>query len=127
VAYIILPLFAFANAGINFSNFTLHSFTNAIPLGIVLGLVLGKPVGITLFTFITQKLTKAKMTISWLDVLIIGFFAGIGFTMSLFIASLSFGNNLYWLDLSRLGILLASVIAALTASLLTIFYKKKLQ
>jgi NhaA family Na+:H+ antiporter len=67
------------------------------------------------------------MTISWLDVLIIGFFAGIGFTMSLFIASLSFGNNLYWLDLSRLGILLASVIAALTASLLTIFYKKKLQ
>ena len=127
VAYIILPLFAFANAGINFSNFTLHSFTNAIPLGIVLGLVLGKPIGITLFTFITQKLTKAKMAISWLDVLIIGFFAGIGFTMSLFIASLSFGNNIYWLDLSRLGILSASVIAALTASLLTIFYKKKLQ
>jgi NhaA family Na+:H+ antiporter len=124
IAFLVLPLFAFANAGIHFEGFTWKNLVHTIPMGIVFGLWLGKPVGVVLFTFITQKVTKAKLLISKLDLLIIGCFAGIGFTMSLFIGSLSFGSNTHLLNLARLGILLGSLLAIITASFFTAFHKR---
>ena len=124
VVYLVLPAFAFANAGIHFESFTWNNIIHSIPLGIVLGLWLGKPIGIVLFTFITQKLTRAKLMMSKLDLAIIGCFAGIGFTMSLFIGSLSFGSNDELLNLARLGILLGSLLSIISASFLTAFHKR---
>jgi NhaA family Na+:H+ antiporter len=124
VAFIVLPVFAFANAGIEFYRFSWNSFYHSIPLGIMFGLLIGKPLGVLSFTYITQKITRVKMLTSWLDIAIIGSFAGIGFTMSLFIASLAFGENAYVLDLCRLGILLGSILSIVLASFLIAFHKR---
>lgn len=124
IAFVVLPLFAFGNAGVEFYHFKWESFVHSVPLGIILGLLLGKPIGVTLFTFITQKITRANLMMSWLDVLIIGCFAGIGFTMSLFIASLAFGSDAYLLDLCRLGILVGSLCSVALASFFTAFHKR---
>lgn len=124
IAFVVLPLFAFANAGIHFEKFNWSNIIHTIPMGILFGLWFGKPIGVVLFTYLTKVVTKAKLALRLLDIIIIGFFAGIGFTMSLFIASLSFGDNDYLLNLARLGILLGSLFAIISASLLTAFHKR---
>lgn len=113
VAFAIVPLFAFANAGLSLDGLTMDAVFSALPFGIVLGLVLGKPVGITL----AAVLLRATGKVRWPDgmdlkaMIGMGLLCGIGFTMSLFIASLAYTGLLY--DEAVLGILVASLIASI--------------
>ena len=110
--YLILPLFALANAGVTLE-FT-ESLISPISLGIILGLVFGKPLGITLFSWIAVKSRLAELpaNISWLQVFCASWLAGVGFTMSLFIASAAFDSPLL-LSQAKLGILIASLVAGI--------------
>ena len=116
VAYFVLPLFAFANAGVSLQGLHWNSIIHPLSLAIIIGLLVGKPLGVFSFSWISEKLFKIKLTITWLQLLIVGLLAGIGFTMSLFIAVLSFNDNHELLNLSRLGILLGSL-AAMTVGI----------
>ena len=115
VAYGILPLFALANAGVSLSGVSLDTMLENVPLGIMLGLFVGKPVGIFVATWLSTRLKLASLpeTADLLDVLGVGILGGIGFTMSLFIGSLAFeqGGPDYE-TLVRLGILSGSLLSA---------------
>ena len=115
--YLILPLFAFANAGVTLE-FT-GSLISPISLGIILGLVFGKPLGITLFSWIAVKSRLADLpaNISWMQVFCASWLAGVGFTMALFIASAAFDNPLL-LSQAKLGILIASLLAGIAGFVL---------
>ncbi|RDU72412.1 Na+/H+ antiporter NhaA [Helicobacter aurati] len=119
-AYFIVPLFAFANAGVPIGG-TLDFHIDGIFYGVVLGLVLGKPIGIFTFTILSEKLKIAKRPngLTNIHILSAGFLAGIGFTMSMFVANLAYKSNLA-VDLAKISILTASCIAAIlgVASLL---------
>jgi Na+:H+ antiporter, NhaA family len=112
VSFAIMPLFAFANAGVSIS---LESFKDPITTAIVLGLVLGKPLGIVAFSWLAVRLGIATRPndMSWGILAASGLLAGIGFTMALFIADLAFEGSL--LHSAKLGILFASTISAATA------------
>lgn len=115
VNWLILPLFAFANAGIPLQGVTLSGLAGALPLGVMLGLFIGKPLGISLFCLSAIKLKLAQLPsgISFKLIMAVSVLCGIGFTMSIFIASLSFGDGPERLmTYSRLGILLGSLLAA---------------
>jgi NhaA family Na+:H+ antiporter len=107
-AFIVLPLFALANAGVAIE--AVDPF-NAITLGVIAGLAIGKPVGIFLFAWVAVALGIARKPgdIGWPHMLGAGVLAGIGFTMALFIANLAFEGVA--LESAKLGILLASLIA----------------
>ncbi|WP_372869662.1 Na+/H+ antiporter NhaA [Shewanella sp.] len=113
--FLILPVFAFANAGVPLGNVGLDSLTSPVPVGIALGLLLGKPIGVMVFSYIAVKLRLAELPqgIGWRQIAPVSVMCGIGFTMSMFIASLAFehGAEAYG-DLARLGILLGSLFAA---------------
>jgi Na+:H+ antiporter, NhaA family len=113
VAFFIMPLFALANAGVSIKGFG-GGIINKITIGIILGLLLGKAFGISLFSLLTVKfgigVLPAGSTIKQL--IGIGFLAGIGFTMSLFIAGLAFGNSEF-LDFAKVGIIAGSFVSAL--------------
>ena len=114
-SYLVLPLFAFANAGVAIGEQGLSILGHPVPLGIAAGLLIGKPIGVMLFCYIIIKLGIASMPrhVNWGQLLGVAFLCGIGFTMSLFIGSLAFGgmgNPLAGLD--RLGILTGSIISA---------------
>ena len=113
VAFGILPVFALANAGVPFTGMGLHSFSEPVSLGIILGLVLGKPLGIFTFLFLTIKLGLSPMPnrTSWPHLFAVSVLCGIGFTMSLFIGGLAFDSVAMQAEV-RLGVLTASVIAA---------------
>ncbi|MFC2053060.1 Na+/H+ antiporter NhaA [Chloroflexota bacterium] len=115
--YLILPLFAFANAGVTLE-FT-RSLISPISLGIILGLVFGKPIGITLFSWIAVKSRLADLpaNISWVQVFCASWLAGVGFTMALFIASAAFDSPLL-LSQAKLGILIASLLAGIVGFVL---------
>ncbi|KRB76232.1 hypothetical protein ASE01_14575 [Nocardioides sp. Root190] len=114
-AYLVLPVFALANAGVVLTGGALgEALTSTVALGIGAGLVLGKPIGIGLACLLAVRLGLARLPsgTSWAQVIGIGFVAGIGFTVSLFIAGLSFpGEEILTAD-AKVGILLASVVAA---------------
>ena len=114
VGLFILPLFAFFNSDINFQSLSLESFTSPISSGIMLGLLLGKPIGITLFTYLSIKMKICDLPdgIKMMDILGISFLCGIGFTMSLFINNLAF-TSAELVDASKLGIFVGSIIAAI--------------
>ena len=116
VNYLILPLFAFANSGIVFSDFSGEIFYDPIFIGIVLGLFFGKQLGITLMIFILVKLKIVKFfkNVSWMEFYGISIIAGVGFTMSLFIGGLAFD-----IDSSMTNKVAAAVI---TGSLLSIIF-----
>lgn len=119
VSYFILPLFAFANAGVPLADFSLASLQHPLILAIVSGLVVGKIVGICGFTVLTQKLFRFAPLFSNLQLLGLAALCGIGFTMSLFIAGLSFSDTQELLNYSRAGILLGSFVSmAIGASVL---------
>lgn len=114
VAYCIMPVFVLANAGVRFEgNFT-SMFTEPLGLGIVAGLVLGKPIGIFLFAYIATKAGLAKLPeqTMWSQLLSIGFLGGIGFTMSLFITGLAFAGAAQIAD-AKLAILAASLFSSM--------------
>jgi NhaA family Na+:H+ antiporter len=115
VNYFILPLFALANTAIPLTFDSGAGFLTPLSIGIILGLFLGKPVGIVLFSYLPKwmKLSGGAAGISLKHLVGLGFTAGIGFTMSIFISSLSFPEN-EMLNLSKLAIIAGSLIAAVT-------------
>ena len=124
-AFMIIPIFALANAGIELSGDTISdAATSNVTLGIMLGLVVGKPLGITLFTWVATRfgLTLPE-GVHWAQFIGMGFAAGIGFTVSIFVAGLAFETNGIT-DMAKIGILVASLVAAVTALLLLRYGKQ---
>ena len=122
-SFVILPLFALANAGIALSGESIaDASTSTVTLGVIAGLVVGKTLGVTAFTFAAVKsgICELPKGITWMMVTAVGMLAGIGFTVSLFITGLAFeGDALELLDTqARLGILLASLIASVLGLIL---------
>jgi len=124
VAYIVIPIFALANAGIpvDFSTFGQY-FSHPISLGVLAGLLIGKPLGIAGFTWITVKLGWAELPegLNMPHILGVGLLGGIGFTMSIFVADLGFVRLPNDLLMAKTGILLASAIAGLAGYFLLMF------
>lgn len=114
VSYFILPLFAFVNAGISFATVTIDHLFSSVTLGIMLGLVVGKTVGVFGFTWVIIKLGLAKLPIgaNWTLLFGVAILCGIGFTMSLFIGALSFPAGNEYVGIDRVGILLGSLLSA---------------
>lgn len=116
-SFIILPLFAFANAGVSFEGLDFTMLSSPLLLAIALGLIIGKPVGVFSFSYISVKLGLAKLPngVNFKQIFAVALLCGIGFTMSMFLASLAFeadaGETIN--TLSRLGILLGSTISAI--------------
>lgn len=123
-AFFIMPLFAFSNAGV-IIDFSTVNANLMIVLGVVFGLLIGKPIGIFTFTYLATKLKLVKKPddISWFDVVAVGFLGGIGFTMSIFITHLAFNDETI-IAAVKLGIFLASFIAAIIGVLLILSSKK---
>jgi len=116
VAFIVLPIFAFANAGISFSDVGIEQVLSPVPMGIILGLFIGKQIGVFGFCFVAIKLGFAKLpeNVNWTLLYGISLLCGVGFTMSLFIGSLAFeqsANSPLFQD--RLGIVVGSLISGL--------------
>ena len=113
--FVILPIFAFANAGVDLSGMSLGDLLSPVPVGIALGLLLGKPLGVLLFSFVAVKLKLAALPegMGWRHIAPVAVMCGIGFTMSMFISSLAFiGDGEVYGDLARLGILTGSIMSA---------------
>jgi NhaA family Na+:H+ antiporter len=126
-SFAIMPLFALANAGIEISAGTLgDAFTNRTTIGIVAGLVVGKLVGVTGFAWLATKLRIARLPqgVSWPHVMAVGAVAGIGFTVSLFIASLAFSDPDV-LEPAKLGVFAASVIAGVVGTVILRSIKRR--
>jgi len=116
VSYGILPLFAFANAGISFEGIRLASLWHPLPLGIAAGLFVGKQIGVFLFSYITVKLGYARLpeSVGWKAFYGVAVLCGIGFTMSLFIGSLAFDTETLGESIDqRIGILAGSFLSAI--------------
>lgn len=112
--FFILPLFALANAGVVLSGNFSEALTSLVSLGIIGGLVVGKQIGITFFSWLAVRGGIASLPdrVSWLQIYGVGWLGGIGFTMSLFVAGLAFGNSPL-LPVAKLGILISSLIAGI--------------
>tara|TARA_S200000501_G_scaffold91495_1_gene84854 strand:- start:9534 stop:10763 length:1230 start_codon:yes stop_codon:yes gene_type:complete len=117
--FIILPLFAFFNADISLDSMNFSSLSNPVPLGIMLGLLLGKPIGITFLTYISIKLKICTLpnNVNLYDILGVSFLCGIGFTMSLFINALAFpeGSQVIYFgqEFSKSGIFFGSILSGI--------------
>ena len=115
VGWLILPLFAFANAGVSLEGVTFAGLTSLLPMGVIAGLFIGKPVGITLFCWLALRLRLAKLPqgAAFKQIMAVGVLCGIGFTMSIFIATLAFGDvDTHMVAWAKLGILTGSILAA---------------
>jgi NhaA family Na+:H+ antiporter len=115
VAFAVVPLFALANAGVTLPTDLGAALRDPVLLGVVLGLVIGKPLGIVVATWLVvrARLTELPTGVSWRQIVGIGWLGGIGFTMSLFITGLAFTSN-DLADAAKLGILGGSLLAGLT-------------
>ena len=128
VTFAILPLFALTNAGVSLEREALGRLAEPMSLGIILGLVLGKPLGIWLFAWVSVKLRIAELPkgISLLHVASVGCLAGIGFTMSLFIATLAFDEEAL-VDAAKTAVLAGSLLATLIGSVLLLLTTRPVQ
>ena len=115
VAFLIMPLFAFANAGVSLEGLSISSLLDKVPLGIVLGLFVGKQLGVFVFSYISIKLKVAQMpsNTSWYNFYGVGVLTGIGFTMSLFVGNLAFAENMQYMDGVKIGVLTGSLLSTL--------------
>jgi NhaA family Na+:H+ antiporter len=113
VAFMIMPLFAFANAGVSLEGLTLSSMMMPVPLGIVLGLFVGKQLGVMLFSFFAVKFGIAQMpdNSNWFSLYGVSILTGIGFTMSLFVGNLAFIENTQYTDGVKIGVLAGSLLS----------------
>lgn len=130
VAFLVLPIFAFFNAGVSFRGIDLELLTNSIPLGISMGLLFGKQIGVFGFSWLAVKLGIAKLphgaTWGWLYG--IALLCGIGFTMSLFIGTLAFNEaNVHYAVLVRVGVLLGSFTAGILGYILLLLISRNRQ
>jgi len=115
VAFGIMPLFAFANAGVSLEGISFSSLLQPVPLGILLGLFIGKQLGVFLFSYVSIKLGFAQMpnNSNWINFYGVGILTGIGFTMSLFVGNLAFIENTQYMDGVKLGVLSGSLLSTL--------------
>ncbi len=121
VAYAILPLFAFANAGVSLKGMSVWSLLEPVPLGITAGLLLGKTVGVFGMSLLAVKSGLARLpeAANWKSMLGVSVLCGIGFTMSIFIAGLAFGDRAPWHAIaSVIGILAGTLACALLGYLI---------
>lgn len=128
VAYLIVPLFAFANAGVIINTELTNMVFEPISIGIILGLFAGKPLGIFLFSWIgvKMKLAQKPSEICWSQILGIGFLGGIGFTMSFFVSQLAFTDPEV-LSLAKFAVLIASLCSGITGFLILKLFCKNQQ
>jgi len=127
VAFGIMPLFAFANAGVSLEGLNLSSLMEKVPLGIVLGLFLGKQLGVFIFSYISIKLKIAQMpnNANWFNLYGVGILTGIGFTMSLFVGNLAFIENIEYMDGVKIGVLTGSLLSTIAGYFLILFSPNK--
>ena len=127
VAYFIMPLFAFANAGVSLEGLSFNSLLQPVPLGILLGLFVGKQIGVFIFTYASIKLGLAKLpsNSNWVSFYAVGILTGIGFTMSLFVGNLAFVNNLEYMDGVKIGVLSGSLLSTVVGYFLLMISSKK--
>jgi NhaA family Na+:H+ antiporter len=127
VAFGIMPVFAFANAGVSLEGLTFASLLNPVPLGIVLGLFFGKQIGVFLLSYIAVKLKFADKpnNSTWPAFYAVSILTGIGFTMSLFVGNLAFVNNMEYMDGVKIGVLTGSLLSTLFGYFLLLLFSKK--
>ena len=127
VAFGIMPLFALANAGVSLNGFSLSSLLSPVPLGILLGLLVGKQIGVFVFSYLSIKLKLAEMpnNSNWLSFYAVGILTGIGFTMSLFVGNLAFVDNTQYIDGVKIGVLAGSLLSTLIGYFLLLLTTKK--
>jgi NhaA family Na+:H+ antiporter len=126
VSYVIMPLFALANTNIKFESGMISGLTNPLGLGIIAGLFIGKPLGITFASWVAIKLKIAKKprAASWKQITGVAMLGGIGFTMSIFVSILSFVSPLFQLE-AKFSILIASIISAAAGYIFLNYLSKK--
>ena len=119
VAFFVLPLFAFVNAGINIKDVFIGQMAGNVPLGIITGLFLGKQLGVFLFSFVAIKLKLASLPANsnWLQLYGVSILTGIGFTMSLFVDSLAFTDDTLYQYTDKLAILIVSLLSGVAGYL----------
>ena len=127
VAFLIMPLFAFANAGVSFEGLSLSSLLLPVPFGILMGLFFGKQIGVFLFSYVSIKTGFAQMPTNsnWINFYGVGVLTGIGFTMSLFIGNLAFANNMVYMDGVKIGVLSGSLLSTIFGFMLIYLTPKK--
>jgi len=127
VAFMIMPLFAFANAGVSLEGLSFSSLGMPVPLGILVGLFIGKQVGVMFFSFFAVKLGAAQMpdNSTWLSLYGVSVLTGIGFTMSLFVGNLAFANNIQYIEGVKIGVLAGSLLSTLFGYFLLSISSKK--
>ncbi|EIC86384.1 Na+/H+ antiporter NhaA [Serratia sp. M24T3] len=123
VTFLVLPIFGFANAGVSLSGMSLGNLTSPVPIGVALGLFLGKQVGVFSLSLLAIKLRLARRPYnsSWMQLYGVSVLCGIGFTMSLFIGNLAFAQSPLLVDEVKVGVLAGSIIAALAGVLILRF------
>ena len=127
VAFGIMPLFAFANAGVSLEGLSISSLLDKVPLGILLGLFVGKQLGVFVFSYISIKMKIAQMpnNSNWYNLYGVGILTGIGFTMSLFVGNLAFVENIQYMDGVKIGVLTGSLLSTLTGYFLILLSPNK--
>ena len=127
VAFGIMPLFAFANAGVVLNDISINTILSPAPLGIICGLFFGKQIGVFLFSFLAVKLKLAEMPTNsnWIKFYGVGILTGIGFTMSLFVGNLAFVDYSNNLDGVKIGVLIGSSLSAIAGYLLLLIVTKR--
>ena len=127
VAFLIMPIFAFANAGVSLEGLSLLSLLQPVPLGILLGLFIGKQIGVMMFSFIAVKIGVAQMpdNSNWLILYGVSVLTGIGFTMSLFVGNLAFAESIQYIDGVKIGVLSGSLLSTLFGYFILLFASKK--
>ena len=127
VAFGIMPIFAFANAGVSLEGLTLSTLMNPVPLGIVLGLFFGKQIGVFVLSYISVKLKFADKPngSTWSSFYAVSILTGIGFTMSLFVGNLAFANDMQYMNGVKIGVLTGSFLSTLFGYFLLLIFAKK--
>ena len=127
VAFGIMPLFAFANAGVSLNGLTFASLLAPVPLGILLGLFIGKQFGVFIFSYVSIKAGFAQMpnNANWVNFYGVGVLTGIGFTMSLFVGNLAFVENTQYIDGVKIGVLSGSLLSTIFGYFLLLLYPNK--
>ena len=127
VAFGIMPLFAFANAGVSLDGINLMSLLEPVTLGILLGLFIGKQFGVFIFSFVAIKFKLAELpnNSNWLSFYAVGILTGIGFTMSLFVGNLAFIENIHHMDGVKIGVLTGSLLSTVLGYFLLLTTSKK--
>ena len=127
VAFGIMPIFAFANAGVSLEGLSFATLLNPVPLGIVCGLFFGKQIGVFLFSYLSIyfKFADKPNNSNWMSLYAVSILTGIGFTMSLFVGNLAFANNLEFSDGVKIGVLTGSLLSTLCGYFLLLFASRK--